>query len=138
MTPLIILLVFGVIEYGWMLLKSQDISNAARSGARAGVYYNGEFYDNVFVRDRGGNTSDGIKLDFNKDDRFRWDPNTARVDEINLNYHSAFDESNLRAILSFDAFRDAGQKALTAAPWRPPNGEPSLRPRGGSQVAAPA
>ena len=38
-TPLVILLVFGVIEYGWMLLKSQDISNAARSGARAGVRF---------------------------------------------------------------------------------------------------
>jgi Flp pilus assembly protein TadG len=38
-TPLIILMLFGVIEYGWMLLKSQDISNAARSGARAGIRF---------------------------------------------------------------------------------------------------
>src|SRR3954471_5706122 len=37
--PIIVLLVFGVVEYGWMMLKSQDLSNAARSGARAGVRY---------------------------------------------------------------------------------------------------
>jgi Flp pilus assembly protein TadG len=37
--PLVILLVFGVIEYGWMLLRCQDISNAARAGARAGVRF---------------------------------------------------------------------------------------------------
>jgi Flp pilus assembly protein TadG len=36
---LMCLLTFGVVEYGWMLLKSQDISNAARAGARAGVRY---------------------------------------------------------------------------------------------------
>jgi Flp pilus assembly protein TadG len=37
--PLVILLVFGVIEYGWMFLKSQEICNAARGGARAGIRF---------------------------------------------------------------------------------------------------
>jgi Flp pilus assembly protein TadG len=37
--PLVILMVFGVIEYGWMFLKSQQISNACRTGARAGARY---------------------------------------------------------------------------------------------------
>jgi Flp pilus assembly protein TadG len=36
-TPLVMLLVMGCVEYGWMMLKAQDISNAARRGARAGA-----------------------------------------------------------------------------------------------------
>ena len=32
--PLLLLLTFGVIEYGWALLKSQQITNATRQAAR--------------------------------------------------------------------------------------------------------
>jgi Flp pilus assembly protein TadG len=32
--PLLILVTFGCIEYGWIFLKSQQITNAARQGAR--------------------------------------------------------------------------------------------------------
>ena len=32
--PLLLLLTFGVIEYGWAFLKSQQITNAARQSAR--------------------------------------------------------------------------------------------------------
>ncbi len=35
--PLLILLTFGVIEYGWMFLKVQQITNAARQAARVGA-----------------------------------------------------------------------------------------------------
>jgi Flp pilus assembly protein TadG len=35
--PLLVLLTFGVIEYGWVLLKTQQIGNAARGGARCAV-----------------------------------------------------------------------------------------------------
>ncbi len=35
--PLLLLLTFGVIEYGWVFLKSQQITNAARQGARIGA-----------------------------------------------------------------------------------------------------
>lgn len=35
--PLIFLLTFGVIEYGWLFLKAQQITNAARHGARIGI-----------------------------------------------------------------------------------------------------
>lgn len=33
-TPFLLLLTFALLEYGWMFLKSQQITNAARSGAR--------------------------------------------------------------------------------------------------------
>jgi len=32
--PLLLMLTFGMIEYGWMFLKSQQVTNAARQGAR--------------------------------------------------------------------------------------------------------
>ena len=35
--PLLLLLTFGLIEYSWMFLKSQQITNAARQGARVGA-----------------------------------------------------------------------------------------------------
>jgi Flp pilus assembly protein TadG len=35
--PLILLLTFGVIEYGWLFLKAQQVTNAARQGARVGA-----------------------------------------------------------------------------------------------------
>lgn len=35
--PLLLLLTFGVIEYGWMLVKTQQITNATRHAARVAV-----------------------------------------------------------------------------------------------------
>ncbi len=35
--PLLIVLTFGVIEYGWMFLKAHQITNAARNGCRFAV-----------------------------------------------------------------------------------------------------
>lgn len=35
--PLLLVLVFGVVELGWAILKSQQITNAARQGARVGA-----------------------------------------------------------------------------------------------------
>lgn len=35
--PLLVLMVFGMMEYGWMFLKSGEVANAARHGVRLGV-----------------------------------------------------------------------------------------------------
>ncbi len=35
--PLILLLLFGILEYGWLFLRAQQITHAARHGARIGV-----------------------------------------------------------------------------------------------------
>ena len=35
--PLLLILSFALIEYGWMFLKAQQITNAARQGARIGA-----------------------------------------------------------------------------------------------------
>jgi Flp pilus assembly protein TadG len=37
--PLLLLLILGVIEYGWMFLKNQGVTNVARQTARAAVRY---------------------------------------------------------------------------------------------------
>lgn len=39
--PLLLLLTFGLIEYGWLFLKSHQITNAARQGARVGARTDG-------------------------------------------------------------------------------------------------
>lgn len=35
--PLLLAITFGVMEYGWMFLKANQIANAARQGARVGA-----------------------------------------------------------------------------------------------------
>lgn len=35
--PLLMLVLFGTIEYGWLFLKNQQLADAARSGARVAV-----------------------------------------------------------------------------------------------------
>ncbi|MEX2219250.1 MAG: TadE/TadG family type IV pilus assembly protein [Phycisphaerales bacterium] len=43
--PVLFLMVFGIIEYGWMFLKSHEISLATRDGARAGSLAGGTTAD---------------------------------------------------------------------------------------------
>lgn len=35
--PLLLLIVLGLIEYGWAFLQAHEVTNAARSGARVGI-----------------------------------------------------------------------------------------------------
>jgi phage tail protein X len=83
----------------------------ARSGTRASVYYNGEFYDNVFIRQRGGTAASwpkkSYKLDFNQGSHFRFRDGVPRVDEINLNAPYT-DKSYVRALLTAEVGNDAG------------------------------
>ncbi len=39
--PLLLILTFGLIEYGWMFLKQQQITNTARQCARLGAMVDG-------------------------------------------------------------------------------------------------
>ena len=80
-----------------------------RAGTRACVYYDGEFYDNVFVRQRGGYTNQHIsqKYDFNKSQKFRVNDELGRVDEINMNGNGA-DSSFIRQSMAFEAHCKVG------------------------------
>ncbi|XAL99630.1 lamin tail domain-containing protein [Phycisphaeraceae bacterium D3-23] len=80
-----------------------------RNGTRASVYYNGRFYDNIFVRQRGGFTNAAVsqKFDFNKGEKLYISEELGSVGEINLNGNGA-DSSFLRQPMGFGAFAAAG------------------------------
>jgi hypothetical protein len=85
-----------------------------RSGARASVYYDGEFYDNIFVRQRGGATNGASqKFNFGDDHRFRVNDQLGRVAEINMNAQGS-DPSFLRQSLAFETFAWAGNETSSS------------------------
>lgn len=83
-----------------------------RTGVRASVFYNGEFYDNIFVRQRGQATNSSIsqKFDFNNDHLFFVSDAVGRVEEININAQGA-DPTYLRQTLAFETWQDIGVPA---------------------------
>ena len=95
----------------------ENVSAAGtRSGTRASVFFLGEFYDNVFIRHRGGHTTHGRKFEFNDGHHFCFDPNLPRVDEINLNEKGA-EPTYMRQVLSWDVYAAAGQPASLSDAW---------------------
>lgn len=82
---------------------------ASRGGTRASVFFDGEFYDNVFVRRRGGATvgAGSKKFVFNSGQGFRFSDGQDRVKEFNLNQNGS-DSSYLRPPLAFETIREAG------------------------------
>lgn len=95
---------------------------ATRTGTRASVFYLDEFYDNVFIRLRGGYTTQGRKFEFNDGHHFRFDPNVPRVDEININEagHATNQQSPestyMRQVLSWETYDNAGAPGSTSFP----------------------
>jgi CotH kinase protein/Lamin Tail Domain len=90
------------------------------SGARGGVMFEDEYYDNVFVRRRGASSGfyskKSYKFDFNPDQRLgRGDG--PRADEVNLNTTWA-DKSFVRQPLSFELYQLAGCTASDSFPVR--------------------
>ena len=92
-----------------------------RSGTRASVFYDGEFYDNVFIRLRGGTTTRYAKkshrINFNKGHYFRFDDEHERFGKVNLNAEYT-DPVYFRSALAFEMFRDAGVPAPLSFPVR--------------------
>lgn len=100
-----------------------DDSEAAvtERGARASVYFDGQFYDNLFVRRRGqfgaiGWSKPKLKFDFNPRDHFRYDPERRRVEEFNLQSHFN-DASFMRENLAFALFNRIGTPASDTRHW---------------------
>ncbi|HUF63856.1 MAG TPA: CotH kinase family protein [Verrucomicrobiales bacterium] len=87
--------------------------SAAETGAgtRASLYYLGEFYDNSFIRIRGGTARawprKSYKIELTSDHHFRFRDDVARVDEFNLNAPYT-DKSYARAILTAEFHNDSG------------------------------
>jgi hypothetical protein len=90
-------------------------AEGTRGGTRASASYLGAFYDNIFVRLRGGYTTHGRKFEFNDGHHFRFDPNLPAVDEINLNERGA-DPTYMRQVLSWETYVAAGQPGCLSFP----------------------
>ena len=90
-------------------------------GTRCSVFYNDEFYDNVFIRIRGGSSAGWAKknhkIEFNREHYCLIDPNEIRVDEINLGSVYA-DTSYIRDLLSMEMHRNIGCPSSLCFPLR--------------------
>ncbi len=83
----------------------------SRSGSRVSVYYAGEFYDNVFARQRGGATNGrSQKFNFNDDQPFYVNETLGRVAEINLNAQGS-DPTFVRQPMAFQTYTLAGNES---------------------------
>ena len=86
-----------------------ESASHGRVGTRASVFYGGRFYDNVFVRRRGGatNSSQSQKFDFNREYDLYVSEELGSVGEINMNGNGS-DPSYLRQSMGFTAHTEAG------------------------------
>ena len=98
-----------------------------RTGTRGTVYYDGELYDNVYIRIRGGTAvswpKKAYKIEFNDEHHFEFDDAYPRVDEFNLNT-TYTDKSYTRAILAHRTHAAVGSpSSITFAMHVRQNGE---------------
>ena len=88
-------------------------------GVRASIFYDGEFYDNVFIRVRGGTARSwpkkSYKIEFNDDHQFRFNDDERRVDEFNLNT-TYTDKSYVRSVMSYEIHNAADSAAPITFP----------------------
>jgi hypothetical protein len=80
------------------------------AGTRCSLFYDGEFYDNVWVNIHGQSSRGFPKkshdVDFNPGHNFKWEPNQPRADDINL-MTTYPDKAQMRNILAYETYRDA-------------------------------
>jgi len=94
-----------------------DVPNSdTRVGSRASVWYEGRFYDNLYVRQRGGYTSYGSqKFNFNRGYNLWVNETLGRVGEVNLNSSGA-DGNAFRVSAAYAVYRAAGHPACESFP----------------------
>lgn len=90
-------------------------------GGRASLFYDGELYDNVYIRIKGDTTRTLFKrahrVDFNSDHQFRWAPGRSRMKELALNSEYV-DPSYSRQMLALWLHRVSGTSAPEHFPVR--------------------
>lgn len=107
----------GLPQFHWF--TRDTAASHTRSGARASVFFAGQFYDNIFVRQRGGATNAAVsqKFDFNKGEPLYIDGEMPAVGEININGNGS-DSTYVRQPLAFETYRNAGNAACNSALWQ--------------------
>ena len=81
------------------------------TGTRCSFFYDGEFYDNVYIRIRGQTSRSypkkSYKVEVNPEHQFRYRPDLSRVSEFDLN-STYTDKAYVRALLAYEHMRDSG------------------------------
>ncbi len=96
----------------WFIQSPSGANNT--TGTRGALYYFGEFYDNIHFSRHGQSTGGFVKksynIDFNKTQRFLWDPSAPRTKDIDLLTNWA-DKSKVRHPLAWEIMRESGVHA---------------------------
>ncbi len=93
-----------------------ESASRTRAGTRASAFYAGKFYDNIFVRQRGGFTNSGSqKFNFNKGFPLFVNADLPAVGEVNMNGNGS-DSSYVRQSLAFNFFNEAGAPGCESFP----------------------
>ena len=105
-----------------------ESASTTRTGTQASLFYNGEFYDNVYCRIRGQSAGSWpkhkFKFDFHKGGKFRFDPTQPRVEEFNVQsfYREMFTQSSntsyMREPLMLQWMRENGVAAPESFHWQ--------------------
>ncbi len=104
----------GTPVFYWYSANPQQAHT--RAGSRVSVYYQGDFIDNAFARERGQATAFGSqKFEFDADHQIRLGPELGRVRDLNLNSNGA-DPIYIRQPLAFQVFRDFGSASPISFP----------------------
>ena len=102
--------IYHVFASGWALGNTHPIDQN-NVGGRVALFYDGELYDNVFVRIKGDTTRTMNKrahrVDFNSEHQFRWAPGQKRLRELALNAEYV-DPSYSRQFMSMWLHRVSG------------------------------
>ncbi|MGC8886079.1 MAG: lamin tail domain-containing protein [Verrucomicrobiia bacterium] len=81
------------------------------AGTRCSVFYNGIFYDNVYINIHGqssrGFPKKSYDIEFNPGYLFQYDPNQKPVSDINF-MTTYPDKAHMRNILAYETYREAG------------------------------
>ncbi|GAA5494505.1 hypothetical protein Rhal01_00667 [Rubritalea halochordaticola] len=105
----------GAIPVMYWFTQNESASRT-RTGARASVYYSNKFYDNIYVRQRGGATNNrSQKFDFNKGFPLYINADMPSVGEVNMNANGA-DSSYVRQTVGFNFFQEAGNAGCESFP----------------------
>jgi hypothetical protein len=94
----------------WFIQDQYLAAANTDAGTQCSIFYNGEFYDNVWVNIHGqssrGFPKKSYDFDFHPGYNFRWAPGERRVSDIHM-LTTYPDKAQMRNILAYETFRDA-------------------------------
>jgi len=92
----------------WFILNPNAANTDA--GTRCSLYYDGQFYDNLWINIHGqssrGFPKKSYDIDFHPGHNFKWAEGQPRADDINL-MTTYPDKAHMRNILAYETYRDS-------------------------------